>query len=163
MKVSVTIPDKRPRRRLGLLRGLGLGAAAAYFLDPDQGRRRRKVTLDRVAGTARRTVRRVERLGRGVNAWASGRAQRLRHLSEAPKDLDDATLARKVETEIFRSPDVPKGQIDVNAQHGVVQLRGEVPSVQMIDELVARTRAVRGVRSVESLLHLPGTPAPMHE
>ena len=29
--------------------------------------------------------------------------------------------------------------------------------------LVERTRKAQGVRDVESLLHLPGTPAPMHE
>jgi osmotically-inducible protein OsmY len=72
-------------------------------------------------------------------------------------------LARKVETEIFREPDVPKGQIDVNAADGVVSLRGEVESAEMIDQLVERTRNVQGVQGVENLLHVPGTPAPMHE
>ena len=70
---------------------------------------------------------------------------------------------RKVETEIFRGPDVPKGQINVNVQEGVVQLRGEVPNPDMLDDLVEKTRKVQGVRDVESLLHLPGAPAPMHE
>ena len=162
MKISVTIPDKRPRR-LGVLRGAGLGVVAAYFFDPVQGRRRRKLIADRLAGLTRRTRRRGGRLARGATAWSSGKASALRHLSEKPKDFDDATLARKVETVLFRSPDVPKGQIDVNAQQGVIQLRGEVPTTQMIDELVERARAVKGVRSVESLLHLPGTPAPMHQ
>ena len=53
--------------------------------------------------------------------------------------------------------------MNVNAQHGVVQLRGQVESPQLIDELVARTRSVQGVREVENLLHLPGSPAPMHQ
>ena len=30
-------------------------------------------------------------------------------------------------------------------------------------DLVERTRKAQGVRDVESLLHLPGAPAPMHE
>ncbi len=78
-------------------------------------------------------------------------------------DYDDQTLKAKVETELFRAADAPKGQVAVNAQHGVVQLRGEVGSPELIDELVARARAVQGVREVENLLHLPGSPAPMHQ
>jgi osmotically-inducible protein OsmY len=93
----------------------------------------------------------------------TGRSHQVQHRQEEPKDYDDATLARKVETEIFRDADVPKGQIDVNVQDGVVQLRGEVPSQDMLEDLVRKTRSVQGVRDVESLLHLPGTPAPMHQ
>ena len=77
--------------------------------------------------------------------------------------IDDATLARKVETEIFRDEAVPKGQINVNAQYGRVQLRGEVPNEDMLRDLVERTRQIDGVRDVESLLHLPGQEAPMHQ
>ena len=33
----------------------------------------------------------------------------------------------------------------------------------MLDDLVAKTRRIQGVRDVESLLHLPGSPAPMHQ
>jgi gas vesicle protein len=118
-----------------------LGTLGALFFDPQQGKRRRKELVDRSAALFRRTGTRAEQ----------------------PKDFDDVTLARKVETEIFRDADVPKGQIDVNAQEGVVQLRGEVPSPDMLNDLVAKTRKVQGVRDVESLLHLPGTPAPMHQ
>ena len=46
---------------------------------------------------------------------------------------------------------------------GIVQLRGELPSQTLIDVLVERTRAIQGVREVESLLHTTGTPAPMHD
>ena len=79
------------------------------------------------------------------------------------KQYDDVTLARKVETEIFRERDAPKGKIDVNVVDGVVELRGEADTPEMIEELVAKTRSVQGVRDVENLLHLPGEPAPMHQ
>lgn len=94
---------------------------------------------------------RVERAGRAVGARVYG------------TDVDDTTLTHKVESEIFRDDSVPKGQINVNAQEGVVQLRGEVPSEEMVSDLVEKTRSVDGVRDVENLLHLPGSPAPMHE
>lgn len=153
----------RSRTALVTLGAGALGAAAEYFLDPVNGRRRRRLTADRSTGVVRRTWRRGVRRARIGAAYTEGWSQRARHLREEPKDFDDATLAAKVETEIFRSPDVPKGLINVNAQHGVVQLRGEVPTPDLIEALVARTRAVHGVREVENLLHLHGTPAPMHQ
>lgn len=148
-------------RTLGL--AVGLGAALALFLDPVSGRRRRKVGTDRVAGMARSTSRRMGRAVGLVKAHAYGARKRLEHREELPKDLDDATVAHKIETAIFRDPEVPKGQINVNVQEGVAQLRGEVPTPDMLEALIEKTREVQGVRAVESLLHLPGTPAPMHE
>jgi osmotically-inducible protein OsmY len=142
--------------------GAVLGAVAAYFGDPDSGRRRRHVTRDRFLGLLRRTGRRAERAGRGVAAEAYGVSQKVQHLREEEKEFDDVTLARKVESEIFRDPHVPKGQINVDAADGVVSLRGQVDRPELIDELVERTRKVQGVRDVENLLHLPGSPAPMH-
>ena len=79
--------------------------------------------------------------------------------SESPRAYNDPTLARKVESEIFRSAESPKGKVDVNVENGVVYLRGEVKDEQGIEELVAATRKVDGVGQVESLLHTPGTAA----
>ena len=120
--------------------------------------------VQRGGGIARGSLRIGERVGRRVASEASGIFQEARHLGRKPKPgMDDVTLARKVETEIFRGEDVPKGQINVNVQDGVVQLRGEVPSEELLTDLVERAHGVQGVRDVENLLHLPGTPAPMHE
>ena len=138
-----------------------LGAALAYFLDPQNGKRRRNMTRDRTLAFFRRLARRSGRVGRGVAADAYGVSQKVTHLKEEPKaQPDDVTLARKVETEIFRDPDVPKGQIDVNAEEGVVFLRGEVEQPEMIRDLEQKTRSVQGVRDVRNLLHPPGTPTP---
>jgi osmotically-inducible protein OsmY len=79
-----------------------------------------------------------------------------------PKQYDDATLKDKVESELFRDEHEVKGAVNVNAQEGIVQLRGELPSQDLIDALVDRTRKIHGVRDVENLLHTPGTEAPMH-
>jgi osmotically-inducible protein OsmY len=88
---------------------------------------------------------------------------KLRHRSQVPKSYDDPTLARKVETELFRAEDAPKGQVDVSVAGGVVTLRGQLESEALIADLLAQTRSIQGVRGVESLLHTPGTPAPMHQ
>jgi hypothetical protein len=80
--------------------------------------------------------------------------------SRVPKDLDDVALARKVETIIFRDDSVPKGDIDVNAADGVVWLRGQAKTPEMIKGLERQCASIPEVRQVENLLHLPKTPAP---
>jgi osmotically-inducible protein OsmY len=146
------------RKVLGLV---GLGAALTYFFDPQQGRRRRATTQDRVAAFFRRRVRQGEQIGRSATAQAEGLAQKAKHLKEEEKPQpDDVTLTRKVETEIFRDAEVPKGQINVNAENGKVFLRGEVGEPELIKDLEKRARKVQGVKDVENLLHLPGAEAP---
>ena len=124
---------------------VGLGAALRYFLDRSSGATRRAQARNRVLGFLRE---------RGV-------------LGQSPPgrstDLDDTTLAHKVETEIFRDVDVPKGQINVNAEDGVVILRGEVERPELINDLEGKARSVQGVKGVENLLHVPGVEAEMHQ
>jgi osmotically-inducible protein OsmY len=123
------------------LRYAALGAALAYFFDPQNGRARRKETIKRIVQLSQRQRGRL-----------TARAQ-----------PDDVTLARQVESEIFGDADLPKGQINVNAEEGKVVLRGEVESAEMIEELVSKARKVQGVQEVENLLHTPGQAAPMHQ
>ena len=73
---------------------------------------------------------------------------------------DDVTIARKVESIIFRDVEVDKSAVDVNVAAGVLRLRGEVPTPDLINELEARANKITEVRRVENLLHLPTTPAP---
>jgi osmotically-inducible protein OsmY len=75
---------------------------------------------------------------------------------------NDASLAAKVESELFRDPDLPKGDININVEQGVVVLRGEVADAGTSERLEKSARAIPGVWEVENLLHLPGEPAPTH-
>lgn len=146
---------------LRLLKFASLGAALAYFFDPQNGRRRRALAQDRLPAFFRSSARRAEQLGRGAQSQAYGVTQKVKHRKEEDKPQpDDVTLARKVETEIFRGAEVPKGQINVNAENGIVVLRGEIERPDLIEELEQKARKVQGVREVENLLHTPGTPAP---
>jgi osmotically-inducible protein OsmY len=78
----------------------------------------------------------------------------------AEERLNDPALARKVESEIFREGDIPKGDVSVNAEYGVIYLRGQISDPDAMEELVKRARAVDGVRAVENLTHLPSETAP---
>jgi osmotically-inducible protein OsmY len=147
-----------------LLAAAGLAAAVKYFFDNDSGARRRAMARDRVAAFFRRRSSQLGRTAAGVQAQAQGVVQKATHLKEEPKPApDDVTLAAKVETEIFRDADVPKGQINVNAENGIVILRGEVERPELIEKLEKKTRSVQGVDKVENLLHTPGADAPMHQ
>jgi osmotically-inducible protein OsmY len=132
------------------------GAAVAFFFDPQSGRRRRHMAWDRTTSFVKRKGRRLARV---VTAETYGITMKARHLREAEKPQpNDATLVQKVESEVFRDPAIPKGRINVNAENGVVFLRGEVDSPALIDLLEKETREVKGVRGVENLLHLaPGS------
>src|SRR5215211_1921550 len=80
--------------------------------------------------------------------------------SSKPKDLPDVTIARKVESEIFRGEDRPKDKVDVNVVDGEVYLRGQVKTPDLINTLEAEARQIPEVKEVHNLLHLPNTPAP---
>jgi osmotically-inducible protein OsmY len=148
-----------------LLTVAGLGAVLTYFFDRESGARRRAQARDRVLAFVRQRGGKLGRTAGGVRSEAQGLAAKATHLKEEEKsdDPDDVTLARKVETEVFRDPEIPKGQIDINAEDGVVVLRGEVERPELIKDLEERTRSVQGVKGVENLLHLPGAEAEMHQ
>jgi hypothetical protein len=146
---------------------IGLGAAIAalsYFFDPQSGTRRRKMTRDRVLAFFRRSGTGAGRAGQAAKSRAYGAAQKAAHVKESGKEQpDDTTLAHKVESEIFRDAEVPKGDVNVNAEDGVVFLRGQVEDESLIRVLDKSARKVQGVRDVQNLLHTPGTPAPTKE
>jgi osmotically-inducible protein OsmY len=137
------------------------GVALLYFLDPSNGRRRRHTARDRARSLGRHGFRRARKLVRHTTSDTYGLGQRLVHRLPRPAPaLDDATLVDKVESTVFRDRDVPKGEININAENGVVFLRGQVERPELVEELADRVRKVRGVRGVENLLHTPGTPPP---
>jgi osmotically-inducible protein OsmY len=86
-------------------------------------------------------------------------AARVKHWSRRKVATDDVSIARKVETHIFRPHDAPKGDVSVDVEAGVVYLRGAVNDPWRA-RLAAEALKVDGVRGVQNLLHLPGTPAP---
>jgi hypothetical protein len=102
----------------------------------------------KAAGPAQRAV-----------SGALGRAQRFRR-GGGPKDLDDATIARKVESALFRSTPAAKGKVDVNVVDGVAQLRGQIRTAAQIKALEAAARGVPEVKDVDNLLRTKGSPSP---
>jgi osmotically-inducible protein OsmY len=132
------------------------GMAFMYYADPQNGRRRRHVTRDKALSLTRHGAKRSRRLVHHITSDAKGYVERARHAGVEAEQLDDQTLVDKVESIVFRDRDVPKGKINVNAENGVVFLRGEVASSELVETLETRVRKVHGVRDVTNLLHAKG-------
>ena len=150
--------EEPPKRRPGRAAlAVGIGAAAAFFLDPVQGKRRRALARDW-------TLARARALGgtaaRGVGGAARGVRDRVIRLEDPAPPENDATLAHKVQSEAFSGLDLSVGQVNVNAENGIVVLRGAVQRPEQISELERRVRGIDGVVDVKNLLHLEGMPAP---
>jgi osmotically-inducible protein OsmY len=109
-----------------------------------------------VLKAARRSGRDAERKARYASGVAAGKVHEARHRDEPREQLDDTTLAQKVESEIFRDVDAPKGTVNLNAENGIVYLRGYAASQEWIDRLVVRAEGVQGVAGVRNLLHVAG-------
>jgi hypothetical protein len=140
-----------------LLPLVSLGALTAWFLKSKQGLRVPAAVTDRIpAGVADR-----------LPGTTTAPSPRVAVTSDDPATFagnpDDQVLHDRVQSELFRDDDVPKSDININVEFGKVVLRGQVESRELIDDLVIRVRAIEGVNDVESLLHVPGEPAPMHE
>lgn len=113
---------------LGLLAGVGLGAALLYLLDPDKGEQRRQDLMG-MAGS----------LGGGADDMAER----------------DQQVNNRVEDELYRDASVPKGQININTVDGVVYVRGTANNQEQIAEIERRIKGIDGVDAVINLLRLP--------
>jgi osmotically-inducible protein OsmY len=142
--------------------GAGVGAAAAYFLDNQSGTRRRKLVTDKAGRFTRQGASSVQGVAQATGAQAQGVAAKAKAVATGGDSApgDDNTLKSKVETEIFREADAPKGSVDVSVVNGIVELRGQLDDRAQIEALELKTRMVTGVKDVRNMLHLPGeTPA----
>ncbi len=155
------------RGRTGrLIPALAVTGVLTYFLDPEKGERRRADASQRVLALLGRSKETV------ADAVAEGQAQLTAATESASppapapstgmataSDVDDVTLAQKVEQELFGHSDLGKGDVKVNSEYGRVVLRGEVPDAATGAKLAAQAEGVPGVREVENLLHSPSEPA----
>jgi len=146
-------------RVAAFLAGSGAGVAAEYLLEPQHGKRRRHVLRDWTQARLRRGAREAGRKAQYAAGKATGLAADATPPARDPSELNDPALAAKVETELFRPEDAPKGKVDVNVENRVVYLRGEVQTPEQREDLINRAKAVEGIARAESLLHLPGEPA----
>jgi gas vesicle protein len=132
-----------------LLIGVGVGAAIAYMLDPNRGRRRRALVADQVRRASGKTRDAIDATMRDMTNRAVGIAAATR-ARLAHDDVDDATLIERVRATLGRVCSHSRA-IDVEVDDGNVTLRG--PRLRSeLDTVLGGVAAVRGVRSVNNEL-----------
>lgn len=127
-----------------LVIGSVMGAALAYFLDPELGPARRARALDQVGAGLRRLADRARGAAIQLDVASAGQAD------------DDLTVLSRVEGVLLGVPDFPRGSVNAELVDGRLVLRGEAASEEQVGTIVRAAARVRGVTSVESLLRVRG-------
>lgn len=147
---------------LGLLAGAVVGGLAMFVLDPRTGRRRRALARDQVVRLGNTVDELVsETIPQKVDylsGFAKGARHRAMHVigrDGEPMPDDDQFITDRVMSIVFRDPDLPKGNININTVDRVVYLRGSVDDPSMVQEIEARVRRVEGVRDVVNVINRP--------
>jgi hypothetical protein len=128
-----------------LLLGAAIGGVAMYFLDPDQGRRRRALVRDQAVKTSTHAKHFMEKGARDLKnrgTAVTGRARSLFHRGDASDDV----LVERVRSKMGRYTAHP-GAIDVNAMQGRVTLSGSILAHEH-GELIESVSQVPGVTDI---------------
>jgi uncharacterized membrane protein len=134
-----------------IISGMGLGAGLMYVFDPDRGRRRRSLVVDKVISAQHELRRATDKAtrdlmnrGRGIvyDTWAALRSG----------NCPDVVLEERVRARLGRVVSHP-GAINVQAHDGVATLRGSVLRAEA-DDLTHAVASIRGVRGIENQLHV---------
>lgn len=126
-----------------------LGATAMYFLDPQQGRRRRAVLRDRLASSMARLDDAMNVARRDLRNRTQGLLPSLRS-RYAARPATDEVLVQRVRSRLGRLVSHP-GAIDVSSAGGQITLSGSVLQAEHA-RLLAGVRGVPGVSGVEDRL-----------
>lgn len=152
-------PKKKSNRRPQQLIGVVLLAiSAGYFLGSSQGARPRHMAIDKVKSKFRRGSAQVPRSVQQAENNVSDTMVEVSTSNQPAESgtVNDQELAHKVESELFRNPSIPKGQININAEEGVVYLRGTIESEEQSQQIGAQASGIDGVVGVKNLLHAGG-------
>ena len=137
------------------LKAFALGAATAYFFDPQDGRRRRNELRDRSLKLLRRAGQRLVRKGKYVAGQAQGAAAEARGVVSSPEvATDDATIRQRILSDAFRDVPVSTKDVDVLVERGVAKLRGSVEDESLVETLVRRVSQTPGVVDVQQELEV---------
>lgn len=140
------------KRELGLLLGgIGLGSGLTYFLDPNQGRRRRARIRDQA-------IHMGHVVGDGLDAAAQDLRNRTQGMLAETKGrlrrerVSDEVLIERARSAMGRAVSHPRA-IELECRAGTITLRGPVLANEA-DHLISTLSRVRGVNRVESHLDI---------
>lgn len=143
--------------------GAAVGMLAGWALGSLIGRRQITGLTDQVSNLNRLVT---HDLPQSVSEQAAHRGNQfsgIRHaasqaagFSDNPEPPDNERyLTHKIETEVFRNPDIPKGDINIEAVNGVVTVRGTVRDRRVMQKVLREVENVDGVREVVNYMKTP--------
>ena len=139
-----------------LIGGIGLGAGAMYFLDPDRGKRRRADAGNKVRHLVNKTDDAIGKTSRDLANRFSGVIAEASSLLLPGGEVSNEVLVARVRSKLGRVVSHPS-PIEVAAEDGRVILRGPVLKNEK-DHLLERVAAVKGVSSVDDKLQVYDAP-----
>lgn len=141
--------------KLKTLAAAALGAAAAYWLDPDQGAGRRARTRSQLAARGRDLV----SSGNDKLEYQRGVAKGFMHdvagTFRPDRDYDDAEILQKVRSEAvgpWMQRSGQHGEVEVTVESGEVILSGSLSDPDQRQSLLQLVENVEGVLSVTDRL-----------
>jgi hypothetical protein len=153
-----------------LITGVGLGAGVMYFLDPNQGTRRRSLLRDKAVRLSNEACHGSGKVWRDLKNRSQGLWARATRLFRGCEQVPDDVLVARVRATVGRCVSHPRA-LQVTADHGVVTLSGPV----LVGEDRGLIECVARVPGVEELLNdldvhdaseripaLAGEPSPRH-
>lgn len=138
------------RRRIAAMFWMAVGAALAYYFDPERGRGRRTRLHDQIMSQLRDGIRDAERLARHGVDRTTGAIHEALIPDEPPRS--DEELLQKVRSEAIGPGTGPDDHVEVAVSNGTVVLSGESIDPDRSRRLVERVAAVTGVQEVRNEL-----------
>jgi hypothetical protein len=137
------------------LTGISLGAGLMYFFDPDRGRRRRKLLVDKVQSAKCNVGHTADVAWRDLQNRTFGTLAEVRS-SFSEEHVPDQVLQARVRSKMGRYVSNPSA-IEVVACDGCVRLSGPILAAE-VRPLVQRIRWVPGVKQIDNQLDVHSTP-----
>lgn len=136
-----------------LLGGLGVGALAMYFMDPERGRSRRALVEDKLQSAWKAKLEAKQTMVRDLRNRLQGLTAETKARFSKPKmKPDDEKLVARVRSEMGHVISHP-GAIEVMASGTTVLLQGSILASEM-EPLMACIWKVPGVDAIEHQLHV---------
>jgi hypothetical protein len=129
--------------------GAAVGALAMYFLDPEQGRRRRNMLTDKFVSLERAKAEALEATLRDARNRLIGMYHEMADRF-SPNDVSDDALVARVRAQLGRCVTHP-GAVDVEVENGRVVLSGQILARE-VEDLVNCIRSIQGVEGVTNQL-----------
>jgi osmotically-inducible protein OsmY len=131
------------------------GAGLMYFLDPQQGNRRRALLRDQLTRFMNQTQDQMADTRQDLGNRAHGVVADARYRT-SNEPVDDMTLAARVRSEMGRVVSHP-GAVNVMAIKGRITLHGQILRNE-VDKLLSTVKSVPGVIEVDNQLDVYDQP-----